>query len=64
MGERTEAEKRAQKKYIEKFSRVEFRMTDKEKATMQAHAAERGESLNGFINRAIKETIQNDTGSI
>lgn len=31
-----------------------------ERETIQAHAAERGESVNGFINRAIKETMERD----
>lgn len=30
------------------------------KADLQAHAAARDESLNGFVNRAIDETIQRD----
>ena len=61
MGKRTEAEKRAQKKYMGKFSRVEIKMTAEEKETAQTHAIKHGESLNGFINRAITETIKNDT---
>ncbi len=32
-----------------------------EKAAIQSHAAARGESLNGFIRRAIGETMQRDT---
>lgn len=30
------------------------------KAELQAHAEERGESLNGFIVRAVDETIERD----
>ena len=30
------------------------------KDELKAHAAERGESLNGFVNRAIKETEERD----
>jgi len=32
------------------------------KPDLQAHAAERGESLNGFVNRAIDETVDRDKG--
>ena len=32
------------------------------KATIQAHAEARGESVNGFINRAIDETMKRDGG--
>lgn len=61
MSERTEAQKRAQQKYMEKFSRVEIKMTAKEKSTALNHAKERGESMNVFVNRAIKETIASDS---
>ena len=30
------------------------------KSEIQAHAAARGESINGFVNRAIEETMQRD----
>ena len=30
------------------------------KAELQAHAQGRGESLNGFVNRAIDETMERD----
>ena len=33
------------------------------KDTVKAHAERRGESLNAFINRAITETMDRDTGS-
>ncbi len=33
------------------------------KAEIQAHAKARGESLNGFVNRAIDEAIQRDKQS-
>ena len=32
------------------------------KSEIQAHAAARGESINGFVNRAIDETMQRDKG--
>lgn len=60
MGEKSEAQKRAQKAYIEKFARIEIRTTVDKRSSIQAHANAHGESVNGFINRAIDETIQRD----
>lgn len=60
MPERTEAQKRAQKNYIEKFSRVEIRMTPERRDTIKAHSEARGESVNAFINRAVDETMERD----
>lgn len=60
MAERTEAQKRAQKAYMEKFVRVEIRMTPENRETAQGHAEARKESMNSFINRAIVETIERD----
>ena len=39
------------------------RVTRGVKANLQSHAAERGESLNGFVNRAIDETVKRDKNS-
>ena len=60
MPEKTEAQKKAQKAYMDKFMRVEVRMTPEKRASVQAHAEARGESVNGFITRAIDETIERD----
>lgn len=60
MPEKTAAQKRAQKAYMEKFVRVEIRMDAKRRDSIQAHAAAQGESVNGFINRAIDQTIAQD----
>ncbi len=62
MGEKTEAQKKAQKKYMEKFTVVRARMTPEKYEAVQAHAADQGESVNGFIYRAIDETIERDKG--
>ena len=61
MAEKTEAQKRAQKAYMEKFVRVEFRTTSEKRSIIQAHAEARGESVNVFINRAISETMERDS---
>ena len=60
MGERTEALKKAQQKYMEKFSVARVRMDREKYEAVQAHAEARGESVNGFINRAIDETMERD----
>ena len=60
MPEKTEAQKRAQKKYMEKTSRVGITMEPEKKKRLQDHADKRGESVNSFVNRAIDETIERD----
>lgn len=60
MPEKTEAQKRAQKAYMEKFVRVEIRMTPEQRSVVQAHADAQDESVNGFIGRAIAETMERD----
>ena len=55
------ASTRAQNKFIAKaYDRVNLTMPKGKKDTVQAHAAARGESVNGFINRAIPETMERD----
>lgn len=60
MSPRSDALKKAQKAYIEKFFRIEIRVTEEERDGIQAHAAARGESVNEFIKRAIREMIRMD----
>ena len=62
MPEKTEAQKRAQKIYMEKFAVARVRMGREKYEAVQAHADSKGESVNGFINRAIDETISRDQG--
>lgn len=63
MGERTEALKKAQQKYMEKFAVARVRMEREKYEAVQAHAEARGESVNGFVNRAISETMERDNGT-
>ena len=63
MGEKTEAQKKAQKKYMEKFMVARVRMERERYADVQSHAETRGESVNGFINRAIDETMERDNAA-
>ena len=56
-----EAKARATAKYEAKaYDKVLIRMKSGQKDIAQAHADARGESLNGFINRAIGETMERD----
>ena len=59
----SEAQKKASVKYLEKLDEVRIRMPKGRKATIQAHAEVRGESVNGFINRAISEAMERDGGA-
>lgn len=43
-----------------KYDRVTIMLPAGEKATIQAHAQAQGESVNGFIKRAIAETMERD----
>lgn len=56
----SEARRRANQKYIDKQEEIKVRVPDGRKAEIQAHAAASGESVNGFINRAIGETMERD----
>lgn len=57
----TEAQRKATRNYQAKaYDRVLLRMKKGDKEKLKAHATKRGESLNGFINRAITETVERD----
>ncbi len=43
-----------------KYEDLRVRVTKGKKDTIQAHAEAQGESTNGFINRAINETMERD----
>lgn len=61
MAIRSEAQKKAVAKYnAANYDRVELRVEKGKKETIKTFAESRGESLNGFINRAIDETMQRD----
>ena len=48
-------------KYIKgNYDRVNLVLTKGKKESIQTHAADHGESLNAFINRAIDETVERD----
>jgi predicted HicB family RNase H-like nuclease len=52
---------RAKNKYnAQKYDSLRIVVPKGRKAGLQAHAERQGESLNGFVNRAIDETVQRD----
>ena len=56
----TKAHLEGNKRYLEKQDNILIRVPKGRKAELQAHAERRGESLNGFIVRAVDETIERD----
>lgn len=57
----TEAQKKSAKKWdAANLDRVSIAMPKGQKDIIKAHAEARGESVNGFINRAIEETMERD----
>lgn len=57
----TKAQQKAVAKYESKvYDKTLIRMPKGYLHTVKDHAAQQGETLNGFINRAINETIDRD----
>ncbi len=57
----SKAQQRATANYVRKnYDRIEVKVTKGRKDILQTHAAERGESVNAFINRAIENQLQRD----
>jgi len=60
-GKYSEGQKEATAKYNAKtYDQISVRISKGRKTELQTHADEQGESLNGFINRAINEAIERD----
>lgn len=58
----SKAQQRATNKYMkENYDRVNLTLPKGRKAKLQAHAELHGESLNGFISRAIEEQVKRET---
>ena len=53
----SEARRRANDKWREKFELIQFRVPKGKKQVLQEHAAQRGESLNGFLNRVVDQAL-------
>jgi len=63
----SEARRAANKKWNDenmkdRYDRIQIVVLKGNKAVLQAHAKNRGETLSGFINRAIEETVKRDGG--
>lgn len=57
----TDAQNKATQRYQAKaYDRLPIRVKKGEAEIIKAHAAERGESLNAFVTRAIQETMTRD----
>lgn len=57
----SEARIRANAKYaLKAYDRIELKVIKGRKAELQTHAKNMGESLNGFVNRAIDTQLKND----
>ena len=59
---------KAQQKAVAKYMKINYdnfqlRMPKGKKDKIKLHAENRGESLNGFVNRAIDEAMQRETES-
>ena len=60
----TKAQQKAVNKYRKNnYDLVQLTMPKGRKAEIKAHAETHGESVNGFIGRAIDEAIERDTGT-
>lgn len=57
----TKAQQKAVHKYVKaKYDRLEITMPKGKKDEIKAHAERQGESVNGFVTRAIAETMERD----
>ena len=60
----TKAQQASVNKYVKtNYDRINVTMPKGRKDIIKAHAENRGESVNGFINRAITETMERDNGA-
>ena len=58
----SKAQQRATNKYIAKaYDRINLTVSKGKRDIIQAHAEARSESVNGFINRAIDQTMERDS---
>ena len=57
----TKARLEANKKYnAENYEEIKLRVRKGQKELIQTHAEQRGESLNGFVTRAIRQAMERD----
>jgi len=59
----SKAQQKATNKYISaNYDRFNIFLPKGQKEVIKAHAEKHNESINGFVNRAISETIERDNG--
>lgn len=59
----SKAQQKAVNKYVrENYDKLLLTMPKGQKEVIKAHAEAHSESVNGFINRAISETMERDKG--
>lgn len=64
MSPASKAQQKAVNKYMKSnYDRVNLVMPKGKKDIIQAHAAQQGESVNAYINRAIDEAMQRDASA-
>ncbi len=57
----SKAQQKAVNKYMAtNYDRINLTVPKGQKETIKAHAESKGESVNSFINRAIKQTMETD----
>ena len=57
----SKAQQKATQKYVKKaYDRLEVKVPKGQKAAIQAHAEQTDGSLNAFLNRAVRETMERD----
>lgn len=60
----SKSQQKAVHKYVKaNYDRMELTVPKGRKDIIKAHAEAQGESVNGFINRAISETMERDGGA-
>ena len=60
----SKAQQKAVTRYMKQnYDEIKVRVSKGQKDVIQTHAAARGESVNGFIGRAITETMERDGGA-
>lgn len=58
----SKAQQTAVNKYVKKnYDRINVTFPKGQKDLLKAHASQRGESVNAFIVRAVKETLERDS---
>lgn len=60
MSEKTDAQKKAQQRYMEKFVVARVRLTKEEHKQVKEHAQHMGESINEFARRSILAQMEKE----